>query len=84
MALVDFFQDVVAFVGFACLVQRAEVFAAFADAAMHEHRQVFALDTRCLRVQDQDALDQILQLAYISGPMVLLKQFDCVFGNVEA
>jgi hypothetical protein len=62
--LVQFFEDVVALVCIAGLLERGEIFTAPVgftgvanSVAIDEHGQVLALDAQCLRVQDQDALD---------------------------
>lgn len=62
MALVNLLQDIVAFVGLSRFEQSGELFAAcggFAGVAVDEHGQVLALDALDLRVQDQDALDEV-------------------------
>ena len=69
--LVQFFEDVVAFVGFACLLERGELFIApvgFAGIAaggvsVDQHREMLALDAQCLGVEDEDAFDEIAELA---------------------
>jgi hypothetical protein len=44
---------------------------------------VLALDAQCLRVQDQDALDKIAQLADVARPVVLLECAEGVFGHLD-
>src|ERR1700752_1847509 len=84
VALVDFLQDVLALIGFASLVQRAEVFVALFSATMHEHWQMPALDAVNLRIENQDALENILQLTDIAGPGILFEQIDCVVSDLYA
>src|SRR5215813_4745262 len=84
VALVDFLQDVVALVGLARLMQCAVVLAAFADATMHQHGQVLTLDARSLGIEDEDSLNKIFQFANISGPMVLLEQFNSIFSYIDS
>src|ERR1700751_4047640 len=70
MELVQFFQDVVALVGFAGLQERGELFttsvgfAAIASGvAINEHGQMLAVDAEGFGVEDEYAFDEISQLA---------------------
>src|SRR6185437_3443270 len=84
VALINLLQDVLAFVGFTGLLQRTEVLAVVIPASVDEHGQVAALDAVDLRVQDQHALQNILQLANIPRPWILLEQFDGVFADLNS
>jgi len=77
---VEFFEDVVALVGFAGFEERGELFAiavgvaggGCALGALDEHGEVLGVDALGFRVQDEDALDDVAQLADVAGPVVLL------------
>src|SRR5579884_4246361 len=51
---------------------------------MHQHRKMPAFDAQCVRVEDQDALNQVLQFAYIAWPVVLLEHVQSIFSHVNA
>ena len=44
---------------------------------------MLALDALGLGVEDQDALDEIAQLADVAGPVVLLERGEGVFGHLD-
>ncbi len=89
VTLVDFLEDVVALVGFAGFEEGGELFAAgglggVARVSLHELGKMFALDASGLGVEDEDALDEIAQLADVAGPMILLERGEGVFVHLDA
>ncbi|SRR5678815_5077234 len=69
---VQLLQDVVALVGVAGLMQSREFRSRGTAAAItvNKGRQVFAFETRGGRIHDDDALDDVAQLADVAGPGV--------------
>src|SRR5579871_4540628 len=91
MKLIELFQDVVAFIRLARFQQTRKLFAAHIDparlsklarSAIDQHWQMFALDTLCLWIEDNDALYQISQFANVAWPMVLLQRGQRVFRHL--
>ena len=51
--------------------------------AEDEHGQVLAFDALGLGVEDEDALDEVAQLADVAGPVVLAECGEGVFGHLD-
>ena len=49
-----------------------------------ERRQMLALDAQRARIEDQHALDHVLQFAHVAGPVVLLEGFERLFADLHA
>src|SRR5271166_2922414 len=81
--LVQFFEDVVAFIGRSRLVQCGTLAAGYATAAIavHQRRQMFALEARSGGIHDHDAFDHIAQFAHVSRPGIARQDVDGVIGD---
>ena len=92
VALVELFEDVIAFVGLAGLEEGLELFAArggfavLAEGLFAEDKggEVFALNAGGSWVEDEDALDQVAQFADVAGPVVLAQRGEGVVGHLDA
>src|SRR5215831_1326117 len=51
---------------------------------MHKRGELFALDAERARVEDEYALDHVLQLTNVARPVVLLKDFERLLTNLHA
>src|SRR5580765_7036390 len=72
VGFLEFFEDVLALDGFADLLQTAESLRPLGcGAARGLQRNVARIHTR-LRVQNDDALNQVAQLAHVAWPVMLL------------
>ncbi len=80
-AAVEFFEDVVALVGFASLQEGGELFATVgatvgggaAVGALDEHGEVLGFDALDFGIEDEDALHDVAELADVAGPVVGLE-----------
>ncbi len=76
-AAVEFFEDVVALVGFASLQEGGELFATVGGGAavgsLHEHGEVLGFDALDFGIEDEDALHDVAELADVAGPVVGLE-----------
>ena len=83
VVFVELFEDVVAFVGVASLVQRGEIALGHTPAAVavDQWGQVLTLKARGCGIHDHDALNHVAQFAYISRPGVAHQHFDRVVGD---
>ena len=52
--------------------------------ALHEHGQVLGFEALGLGVEDEDALDDVAQLADVAGPVVLLERGEGGVGDFDA
>src|SRR5579875_2262143 len=89
VSAVELLEDVVALVGFAGLLQRAELFAAIVAAvaafgALHENGKVLNFDARGFGIQDQDALDDVTELTNIARPVVTAELVERGLGDLDA
>src|SRR5450755_2625067 len=83
VVLVEGFEDVVALVGVAGLMQGGELAlgGAAAAVAVDQRGQVFAVESRGGGVHDDDALDHVAQFAHVAGPGVAHENVDSVVGD---
>ncbi len=51
---------------------------------MHEHGQMTALNAVDVRVKDEDALEDVFELAHVARPGILLEQLQRVVANFNA
>ena len=51
--------------------------------ALHEHGEMFGFDALGLGVQDEDALDDVAELADVAGPVVLLERGEGGVGDLD-
>src|SRR5579864_8177647 len=80
--VVELFQNVIAFVGGACLMQGQELSSsAPAAIAINQWRQMFALETAGGWIHDYDAFDDVAQFAHISRPRVTHQDVNRVVGD---
>src|SRR5258706_8662046 len=75
-------QNKFAFVGAACLVQRAVwLMQTFRNAAKEFRRQMMGLDPR-VRTDDDQSLHEIAQFAHIAGPRIAHKDFEGILAEL--
>src|ERR1700722_2994825 len=83
VVFVELFQDEIALVGIAGLVQRGEVGlgGAAGSVAIDQRRQVLALEAGGGGIHDDDALDHVAQLAYVARPGIAHEHIDGFVGD---
>src|SRR3984957_2748321 len=83
VVFVELFQDEIALVGIAGLVQRGEVGlgGAAGSVAIDQRRQVLALEGGGGGIHDDDALDHVAQLAYVARPGIAHEHIDGFVGD---
>ncbi len=82
--LLDFLEDVIALVRVAGLLESGEIFFSSRRGFVGERRELAPLDAQCARVEDEDAFNDVLQFADVSGPVVLLKNIEGLFADLHA
>src|SRR5438067_3668371 len=83
VVLVKLFQNIVAFVSCARLVQGGELisYRAAAAIAMHQRRQMLPLKAARGWIHNNDALDHVAQFAHVSRPGITHQSFNCVVAD---